>query len=405
MKLNCVYCDINPVGNSDHVFPKSLGGENIFMDCVCDKCNNDFSKIERELFQKSIIGLMRSVEGVEGYTKNKKRHAPLKFLEIFQFDKENKIVYEVGLHSGFKPYIRPQFIKVEGKFYSEAPTKEEMILFIDAFNEWRNKNLIMVTKFPAKKGDKYEAVKYILKEGKYSYEKIKIDKVKNEVIHYNLMKDNDEFKEHFEPRLFFDDSNNLIVRSRETNEGINFIAELLTYCNRDAAKFNSYSAKNTKDAIRVSIKFDVVKMQQALVKIGLNCLMNYYPETKYNTLLRPIKEYVINGTAIKKTIDKKINVLDTRTDMHSVLFYQLKQGLMIRTSLFRGQFVYSFLIENLNLFQRNGKFSGVEVDYKISKQRHLSSDEFLLNRLNNLGLLNNAINGVDKKSSSLIWPD
>ena len=95
--MKCVYCNINPVKNSDHVFPKSLGGENIYMDCVCDKCNNKFSKIERELFQKSIIGLMRSAEGVEGYSKNKRRPAPLKFPEIFQHDKEEKVVYEVGL--------------------------------------------------------------------------------------------------------------------------------------------------------------------------------------------------------------------------------------------------------------------------------------------------------------------
>jgi len=345
MTKNCVYCKTNPAGNSDHVFPKSLGGESIFMDCVCNKCNNDFSTIERELFQKSIIGLMRSYEGIEGYSKNKNRPAPLKYPEIFHCDKDYKIVYEVGLSYGFKPYIRPQFIKVADKFYGETPTKEEMRLFVDSFNNWRFKNLVMITKFPAKKGDSYEAVRFSLVKNEYRFEKIELPKVKKEIIHYTLMKDNDEFKDFFEPRMFFDDSSKIIVRSRSIDEGINFVCDLLNYCNNDAASFNSFSEKKSKDAIRVSMKFDVKKMQQALVKIGLNCLMHYYPSTKENLLLQPIIDYVRKGTPIRTAVDKKIDLLDTRTDIHTVLFYQLKEGLMIRSSLFGGHFTYSFLIE------------------------------------------------------------
>lgn len=386
--MRCVYCNINPVGNSEHVFPKSLGGENIYMDCVCDVCNNKFSIIERELFQKSIIGLMRSSEGVEGYSKNKRRPAPLKFPEIFQHEKEDKIVYEVGVHNGWKPYMRPQFIRVGEKIYSEAPTKEEMIEFINAFNEWRNSNLVMVTKFPSKKGEQYKAVKFLLENGKFKTEKTTLNKVKKEIIHYCLMKDNDEFKDNFEPRLFFDDSAKLIARSRSIEEGISFVEDLLNYCNCDAAHFNSFSEKHTKKPIRVSIKFDIDKMQQALVKIGLNCLMHYHPETKYNELLKPAKDYVLNQTPIRTAIDRKIDLLDTRPDMHSVLFYQLKEGLMIRTSLFGGSFTYSFLIEAFNLFPRHGQFSGLEVNFKTSTQHHFSMDEFLLNRIQDMGWLN-----------------
>lgn len=392
MSCSCAYCEINQAGNSDHVFPKSLGGEDIYMDCVCNKCNNDFSKIERELFQKSLIGLMRSSEGVEGYSKSKKRPAPLKYPEIFQFDKEHKIVYEVGLHDGFKPYIRPQFIQIAEKIYSEAPTKEEIEVFIKAFNDWRNKNLVMITKFPSKKGDNYEAVKFLLKVNKYIVEKIELSKVKKEVIHYSLMEDNDEFKEYFQPRIFFDDSDKLIVRSRSVEEGVQFAIDLLNYCNQEAANFRSYSEKNTKDAIRVSMKFDMLMMQQALVKIGLNALMHYHPETKYNPVLKPAKDYVLNGTAIKTAVDKKIDLLDTRQDMHSVLFFQIKEGLIIRTSLFGAHFTYSFLIEGFNLFPMHGHFSGLEVDFKTSKQKHYSMNEFLFNRANDLGFLKNTEN-------------
>lgn len=387
MRSNCVYCEINSAGNSDHVFPKSLGGEYIYMDCVCNKCNNDFSVIERELFQKSFIGLMRSYEGVEGYTKNKKRPSPLKYPEIFQLF--NNVVYEVGVNQNFKAYVRPQFIKVKDKLYAEAPSKEEMSSFVDAFNHWRSNNLVMVTKFPAKKGDKYEAVQFFLKDGKYEYKKIELDKVKKEIIHHDLMRNNDEVKEYFEPRLFFDDSNNLLVRSRKVSEGIVFLGELLTYCNRDAAPFTSYSDKSTKDPIRVTMSFDIEKMQRAMVKIGMNCLMHFYPNTKYDQLLKPAKDYVLNGKSIKRTIDKKIEVLDTRKEMHTVFFFQLKEGILVRTSLFGGHFIYSFLIEKLNLFKNNGDFSGLEVDYKIAKQKHFSMGEFLLNRASDLGALEN----------------
>ena len=390
MSVNCAYCEINPSGNSDHVFPKSLGGEDIYMDCVCDRCNNEFSKFERELFQKSIIGLMRSAEGVEGYSKNKTRPAPLKFPEIFQYDKKEKIVYEVGVHNGFKPYMRPQIILHEGKFYSEAPTQEELNSFLKLFHKWKTENLIIITKFPSVKGERYEAVKFVLKDEQYVIENIELEKVKKEIIHYSLMKDKDEYRDHFEPRIFIDDSNNLIVRSREVAEGVKFLIELLNYCNQDGASFSSYPIKNnTKDFIRISMKFDLVMMQQALVKIGLNALMHYHPETKYNQLLKPAKDHALKGTPIKTAIDKKIELLDTREDLHSVLFYQLNEGLMIRSSLFGGHFTFSFLIEHLNLFDRSGKLSALEVDFNKAKQKHLSMQEFLLNKANDLGRLNN----------------
>ena len=93
--MNCAYCNVNPPSNSEHVFPKGLGGENIYMDCVCNHCNNEFSLIERELFQKSFVAIMRSTEGIEGYSKNKRRRAPLKFPEIFQYVEADNVVYEI----------------------------------------------------------------------------------------------------------------------------------------------------------------------------------------------------------------------------------------------------------------------------------------------------------------------
>ena len=389
MSSNCAYCEINPAGNSDHVFPKGLGGENIYMDCVCETCNKSFSKIERELLQKSPVGLMRSAEGIEGYLKNKTRPASLKH-QTFHFDEKNKIVYEVEVYNGFKSYIRPQIIKVGDNICAAVPSQEGFEALKKAFKDWRNEHLIMVTKYPSEAGGNYEAVKFLSKEDKYVDEKIELSKAElgnKKVIYYSLMNDCNEIKEYFQPRMFFDDSgkpDKLIVRSRNLEEGIQFVIDLLNSRNQETENF-SYSEKHEKSKIFVSTQFNAVMMQQALVKIGLNALMYYYPETKYNPSLKPAKDFIVKGTAIKAGIDKKIDLLDTRRDMHSVLFYQLEEGLMIRTSLFGSHFIYSFIIEGFRLFQGNGHFSGLEVDYKTAKQKHYPMGEYLLNRANDLG--------------------
>lgn len=385
--MKCVYCNTNPVGKSDHVFPKSLGGENIYMDCVCDECNNKFSKIERELFQKSIIGLMRSAEGIEGYSKNKRRPAPLKFPEIFQHDKEEKVVYEIGIYNGFKPFMRPQIIRIKEKFYAEGGSIEEVKKFVDAFNKWRKENLVMVTHLAKDKSGKSSGVKYILSEGRFHNEKTEVNKIKKEILHYSLMKDA-ELKNDFEPRLFFDDSDNLIARSREPKEGIEFMNALLDYCNTEAAKFSSYKEKKIKEPISVSFKFNMEMAQQALVKIGLNSLMHYYPDTRYNPLLNAAKGFVNSGTEFPAAISDRMNFLDTSNDIHYVLFYQLQEGLLVRVSLFGSNFIHSFLVNDLNLFGRHGNFSGVEVNFRTKKQFHFSMDEFLLNRIQDMGWLN-----------------
>src|SRR6218665_2308367 len=174
--LKCVYCEVNQAGNTEHVFPKGLGGEGCYMNCVCKDCNNNFSKIELQLFRNSPVGLMRSAEGVKGRWDNKTRPAPLKHPTPY-FDEENKIVYEVEVYNGF--------------------------------NIWKNENLIMVTKFHQKEGKKsYEAVEFSLIENKYVDKKFESSKklTGKEVTHYSLTENDDKFKEYFQPRIYLDDS-------------------------------------------------------------------------------------------------------------------------------------------------------------------------------------------------------
>src|SRR6218665_3844080 len=260
MSSNCAYCEINLAGDSDHVFPKGLGGEDICMDCVCETCNNSFSKIERELLQKSPVGLMRSAEGIEGYSKNKTRPASLKH-QTFYFDEKDKIVYEVEVYNGFKSHIRPQIIKVGDNICAAVPSQEGLETLKKAFKDWRNENLIMVTKYPSKEGGNYEAVKFLLKENKYVAEKIELSKAElgnKKFIYYSLMNDPDEIKEYFQPRMFFNDSgkpDKLVVRSRNLEEGIQFVIDLLNSRNQETKNF-SYSKKHENPKIFVSTQFN-----------------------------------------------------------------------------------------------------------------------------------------------------
>jgi hypothetical protein len=170
---------------------------------------------------------------------------------------------------------------------------------------------------------------------------------------------------------------------------------LLDYCAFGSSHFKSFSQEKSKEAIKISMQFDVVKMQQALVKIGLNSLMHYYPETKYSDLLTPAKEFVLNEVPLKTVIDQKIELLDTNPKLHTILFHQLEKGLLLRTSLFGGGFVYSTLIENLKLFPSHGQFSAVEIDFKERKQSHLGMDDFLINKLTDLGWIDGLIRNAE----------
>src|SRR5688572_28277704 len=67
----CRYCQNGYIEDGrEHVFPKGMGGQDIFMDNVCGACNKKFSDYERALMRDSPIAFMRSVEGVEGYKRS-----------------------------------------------------------------------------------------------------------------------------------------------------------------------------------------------------------------------------------------------------------------------------------------------------------------------------------------------
>jgi len=116
----CFYCKNSYTGNEEHVFPNGLGGQKLYIDCVCQQCNNYFSKLEGELYQKSPIALIRSTEGVESYTKRSAAPAPFKAPILLIQDEVFGIIYEVGQYHPMKTFIRTQIIFFEGQYYLEG---------------------------------------------------------------------------------------------------------------------------------------------------------------------------------------------------------------------------------------------------------------------------------------------
>jgi len=238
----CTYCLENQADKTEHVFPKGLGGENIFMDCVCSGCNNKFSDIERELLQNSFIGFVRTAEGIEGYAKNKKYPASLKNHTLFIFDEENKIVYEAFSYQGLKSGFKAQIIQINGKLYIEGPDEEDIKSLINAFAMWAKENLILITD----KNRNYKGVKFSFQENGILFEELVINNAKHEIFSH-LIDPNSKFKEFIEPRLFFGNEGKLLIRSKSHEDAYQFIIQLLELKNKPHIKLYGYPRMPTQN--------------------------------------------------------------------------------------------------------------------------------------------------------------
>ncbi len=372
MESKCVYCSVNPPGNSEHVFCAGLGGENIFMNSVCNNCNTRFSPLERELLQNSPIGFMRSVEGIEGHRRNKKRPSPLKHNEIFSVDEVDNIVYEVGSFKALKSFRRPQIIQIKGKIYIEGPDTEDIQEFADAFEKWIKENRIMVLE----KKSIYKGVRFSFTQENVIYDPFESKTVKGAAFCV-LLNPNSKFNSILAPRIFFDDEKRLKLRSRSHPEAIQFLMEVLQLFHAGPVNLSSYSNRQTQ-TINVSASFDIVKVERACVKIGLNSLLHYFPETCNDTLINIAKDFVLEGTkGVKLNFSpQQISGIDELEKIHYVAFIQMHQGLVIRIRLFK-TFIFSFLIEGLVLFLGIGIHSILEIDFINKKQELYDLNSFL----------------------------
>jgi hypothetical protein len=376
MEKKCFYCSNTYSKDTEHVFPDGLGGQNLFMSCVCEKCNNDFSKLEGELYQKGIPALMRSLEGV---TKQKKQNKPTYFKApiLLTFDEENKIVYEVSQNNEFKISLKSQIIEINSKFYLESSSQKDVDTLINKFKKWRNDCLKIVLKFPDKDNNSTSYIQFQIDDNKVSSKKTKsFEKIKNSIIVEIL--DNHELSKYLEPRIFLDNKNDLRLRAKSIEESINFIKQFLIFTSKSVNLKSFSKVINDNGIVYVGHNFDFLKNEQAMVKIMLNCLLYYFPNAKNDTNLENVKAFVTNGKSeLKRLIEKTDNIIDSVEKSHNIFFQQYQNNVRIRLSLFNGQICYSVIIESLQILP-NMDYNRLIVDFNKRVNRLENKREFLM---------------------------
>ena len=358
MIKKCRYCGNVYQKNSEHVFPYGLGGEDLFMNCVCEQCNNDFSALERELYQKSPIGLLRSVEGIEGYKKNQ-RTGMLKYNEILSYDQASDIVFEIGQYENFQAYIKPQIVFYNNDFYLDGPSKIEIEKLLKCCKKWKEKSLAI----KINREGKYRTILFEKSNETFEYQEFQKIKSKR-TIKLLTMSENNELYKHLSPRIFLADEDELIIRARTIKEGIDFIQGFLNYTikPRNLKCFTNELQKTI--VINVSTSFDSKKVERALVKIGLNCLIYNFQKIIDDQALDDCISFIKKGFPPVKidVIEKNCNI-NSNDKTHNVFFYQFENSVNIKLSLFNGKAAFNFGIPNLHILEPND-YNCFVINYK-----------------------------------------
>lgn len=373
IEKGCLYCT-NPYfeDNNEHVFPEGLGGAKVYIDCVCSKCNSSFSGLETELLKNSPVAFIRNAKGVSKF------NAPLHLM----FDEKHQLVFEVSQIEGFQIYVRPQLMFFDGRYrvYGNEKNAKE---FSKICKEWFTTNLRIVTE-------------YVNIENKVSYVEFR-----KESDHYTIIKNSDQFivkdeitiqlldetnklYPYLTPRLYLDDRNpekkRLRIRAKTQDEAINFIKNYLDleFTNKNANETVENQYIFYKDPeIYVGLSHNQSKLERAVVKIGLNCLMHYFPMSKKGSLLDPYTTYVKTGfKSFNVLSEEKCQIKDSLQETHNIFFYQSNSFVNIRLSLFNGFVVYNFSILHLSIMPTN-EYSRLVIDYKRKINRFENINQFL----------------------------
>lgn len=371
MSKLCVYCMEIDASDSEHVFPHGLGGEKSYLDCVCDECNSIFSGLEGELMQNAPPAIMRSVEGIKGYSKTFHK-TPLKNAIVLMEDKNTGIPYESGQKYQFEPFLRTQIILIDNRLYIESGNDKEYKYFIKQIFAWMKDILTAVYLSSPNDDGLYSGVKFEL-AGSITEEQIQVAKVRNEIRIETLSPTHDQFDKYV-PRLFLNDSKKLILRAKTNDEAKDF---LLFFLKNRGQHIASLSPELSEE-VSVYQNFDPVKTERALVKIGLNCLMHYYPETANEEALRPLKDFVLYGDPFNTKMHALgLKMIDeTFRECHTVGFFQQPEGLLIRIALFSGSFNFSFVVVGFQVMQSN-TFTLMKVDYNARRHEFLQFEKIL----------------------------
>jgi hypothetical protein len=369
----CRYCQHTYSGEGrEHVFPKGMGGPDIYMDNVCGDCNQKFSSYERALMRDSPVAFMRSVEGIEGYGHTDKGAflAPI----LLTFDESKNVVYEVGQRHPFTNFIRPQILLVQEAFYIEGDTRDNTENFNRKFIHWRNKVRYIVIKDV----DKLQWVELVDNGVTYKAVVKQVIEKSKEAVKIDLLHDTDIYFVHLSPRLYLSDLGELRVRARSNEEAIEFLIKLMNHT-RKAVPLSSLKKDTfTNPVIYVGQKFNGIQFSQGLVKIGINCLMYYYPTFRDDDAFNECISFVMTGKgAVEIKGEEKSPIKDSVEGTHNIFFQQMTFGMNIRISFFNGAGgALSFNVVGL-MMMNPGDFNRLVIDYNSHTAEFQNRTQFL----------------------------
>lgn len=362
----CKYCKAEYASRArEHVFPKGLGGPDIFMENVCGDCNKKFSDYERALIRDSPVAFMRSVEGVEGYRRSKRSAGAFLAPILVTFDEDKKVVYEVGQRYPFENFIRPQIIMINDSFYIEGDTAEGLRNLDNKFHQWKKDIACAVVKVFSDDGSWLHRIDFFDRGDKFEANSKRAIKKIKDAIKVDLLSESHVLFPYLSPRLYVNDLDELWVRARSVEQATTFLAELMQYTRRPA-RLSSYN-KDSFDhpVIYVGQSFNNLHFSQGVVKVGVNCLLHYFPSVRDSSALDDCIDFVMTGNGnVSITTEPKNNIKDSTDGTHNLFLQQQTFGVNVRISFFNGAGgAFSFNVMGLMILKPND-YCRLVVDYQ-----------------------------------------
>jgi len=130
--------------------------------------------------------------------------------------------------------------------------------------------------------------------------------------------------------------------------------------------------------IYVSQKFNGIQLSQGLVKIGVNCLMHFYPAFKNNDSFNECISFVMSGNgAVEIKGEERDSIKDSGEGTHNLFFQQTKIGMNVRIGFFNGGGgAFSFYVTGL-MVMKPGEFNRLVIDYKSCTMEFQDRTTFL----------------------------
>lgn len=363
---SCMYCKTESLSSArEHVFPKGLGGPNVFMDRVCEDCNIKFSDYERALIRDSPVAFMRSIEGVEGYHRSNRPAGALLAPILLSFDEDKKVVYEVGQRYPFENFVRPQIILIDGVFYIEGDTAEGLLNLNKKFHIWKKNIACMVVKTFTESASSLQWIEFVDKGNKFEpVVKHPIKKIKA-AIKVDVLLDSYPLYPFLSPRLYVNDLDELWVRAQSVEQAVTFLSKLMHFT-RQSVNLRSYN-KDTfgHPLIYVGQSFNNLHFSQGLFKVGVNCLLHYFPACRGNSAFDNCIEFIMTGGGnICIDTEPKNSIKDSNEGTHNLFFQQQTFGVNVRISFFNGSGgAFNFNVIGLSIL-KPGDYCRLVVDYQ-----------------------------------------